>query len=319
MSSTVSAPTVDSLFRPVLEAAITLLWNQWADVGGVARRTRDLHSLIDPEVLVLASDALRHREPRLGEVLQPWLRHRADLLSVQRLTNLAGRADTVPRYDPAAIAALALRGPNGHRWKRLAGKAAVDSGSDAVQPMSTSQELRGPNTIMLRLRLGMGVGVKADAMSYLVGSPDWCSVKEVTRATGYTVAAVRRALDELTQAGFISSEEPFAWQSRPARRFRADRSRWQVMLSADHPLPHWGFYRERFDFVVHLSQWLDEGHGQQRWDDLQLGQMGKQWMEQHPLAFRFGAEDRAAFRGRLAAWGEHFRTSLEMLRVWLEG
>ena len=311
-----SAPTVDSLFRPVIEAATSAIWQQWADLGGTASGGASPRWLIDPEALVLASAALTSRERRLHEVLSMWVRQHADVLSVQRLTNLAGRTASLPKHDVAAIAAIAMQGPNGHRWKRLAGARPATASSSfhlrSIPPLG----LAAPSTAMVRLRLAMGVGVKADALTYLLGTREWCSVQEVTRATGYTVAGVRRGLDELAQARFIASEEPVEWQTRRARHFRADPSQWQMLLNFGNATPGWGYFRERFDFVVHISQWMDDGNGRQQWNGVQLGDWGKRWMTQHPLAFRFDAEDRAAYRGPLEAWGEHFRESLPILTEW---
>ena len=39
----------------------------------------------------------------------------------------------------------------------------------------------------------------------------------------------------------------------------------------------------------------------------------------HPLAFRFDGEDRAAYRGTLTEWAEHFVESLRMLTAWFGG
>ena len=55
-----SAPTVDSLFRPVIEAAVSAIWQQWADLGGTATGGETRRRLIDPEALL----SRRRRWPR---------------------------------------------------------------------------------------------------------------------------------------------------------------------------------------------------------------------------------------------------------------
>lgn len=314
-----SAPTVDSLFRPVIEAAVSAIWQQWADLGGTATGGETRRRLIDPEALLLASEALAPRERRLQEVLYMWVRQHADVLSAQRLTNLANRSGTLPRHDPAAIAVIAMQGPNGHRWKKLAGTQPPAAPSSlhlrSVPPLGLS----APSTAMVRLRLAMGVGVKADALTYLLGTHEWRSVQEVTRATGYTKAGVRRSLDELAEARFIESEDGVAWHARRARNYRADPKLFRTLLGFGNMSPAWGFFRERFDFVVHLSQWMDDDNGMQRWNSIQLGDSGKRWMTQHPLAFTINGKERAAFRGSLEEWGAHFQESLVMLTAWFGG
>ena len=314
-----SVPTVDSLFRPVIEAAVSAIWQQWADLGAMAGGAASRGWLIDPEALVLASEALAPRERRLHEVMHLWVSQHADVLSAQRLTNLANVTGTLPRHDPAAIAAIAMMGPNGHRWNRLATNRLSNPASSLTPRSAPPLGLSASSTAMVRLRLAMGVGVKADALAYLVGTANWQSVQEVTRATGYTTAGVRRGLDELAQARFIDSEEPVEWGTRRARHFRADPKRWRALLGFGHPAPAWGDLRERFDFVVHISQWMDDGNGMQQWNGVQLGDWGKRWMTEHPLAFRFDGEDRAAYRGTLTEWAEHFVESLRMLTAWFGG
>lgn len=314
-----SAPTVDSLFRPVIEAAISAIWQQWADLGGTATGGETRRWLIDPEALLLASEALAPRERRLQEVLYLWVRQHADVLSAQRLTNLANSTGKLPQHHPAAIAAIAMQGPNGHRWKKLAGTKPPAAPSSlhlrSVPPLGLS----APSTAMVRLRLAMGVGVKADALVYLLGTHEWRSVQEVTRATGYTPAGVRRSLDELAEARFIDSEDGVAWHARRARNYRADSKLFRTLLGFGSTPPAWGYFRERFDFVVHISQWMDEGNAAQRWEPFQLGDWAKIWMTQHPLAFTINGKERAAFRGTLEEWGAHFQESLHALAEWFGG
>lgn len=312
-----SGTSVANLFTPVITAAIDSIWNQWAAIGGSARGTGAVRCIIDPEALILASHELVPREARLAEVMGAWLRVHADVVSVQRLSNLAGRAAALPHHDVSQIAALARQGPNGHRWKRLAGSLLSGEQPSAARRETPPLIMESAGTIMLRLRLAMGVGVKSDALAYLLGVSSWRSVQEVTRATGYTVAAVRRGLDEMALARFIESEEPVEWRARRSRHLRADPSQWQALLQYDGAFPAWGYWRERFDFVVHISQWMNEENATQQWNEMELGDWGKRWMTQHPLAFRFGDDDRAAFRGRLADWAEHFRESLLQLTAWL--
>jgi hypothetical protein len=63
---------------------------------------------------------------------------------------------------------------------------------------------------------------------------------------------------------------------------------------------------------------MHDGNAEQRWDEVQLGDWGRRWMELHPIAFRFGSDDLAAYRGKLSDWAAHFTTSLDRLRGWFE-
>ena len=58
-----------------------------SDAGDESRRLP--HALVDPEALVLVSLGLLDHERRLGDLLHDWGARNSDLLSVQRIKNLA--------------------------------------------------------------------------------------------------------------------------------------------------------------------------------------------------------------------------------------
>lgn len=193
--------------------------NRWRNAT-LARRPRGLAGRIGGA----------RAERRLHEVYFMWVRQHADVLSVQRLTNLSNHTGTLPQHHPEAIAAIAMQGPNGHRWKKLAGTTPPSTPSSLHLRSAPPLRLTAPSTAMVRLRLAMGVGVKADALTYLLGTHEWRSVQEVTRATGYTKAGVRRSLDELAEARFIESEDGVAWHARGVRNYRADPKIFRTLL-----------------------------------------------------------------------------------------
>jgi len=81
---------------------------------------------------------------------------------------------------------------------------------------------------MLRLRLGMGVGIKADVLSFLLGRVGGhATIQEIAQATHYYGRAVRRAVEELAAAGFVQS------RSTAPASFRVDMSKWHYVLDFD--------------------------------------------------------------------------------------
>jgi hypothetical protein len=84
---------------------------------------------------------------------------------------------------------------------------------------------RGAETLLLQLRRGFGVGVKPDLLAILLGARGaWMDSAQLADLSAYTVSAVRRAADDLTNARFIESS------GGHSRAFRADLGAWQRLI-----------------------------------------------------------------------------------------
>lgn len=252
---------VQALTSDLESALLENVWSQWMLLGATAggRRPSRPPAQIDPEALLHASLALREREPRLDDVLRGWLRANASLLSVQRVRNLA------PHYanlrEPAGkqalawLAHLALTEGKDARWRALA----------ATSPLTASQSSRAssrartkspppalipaePHHLLFRLRLGLGVGIKADVVAFLLGrNDDWHTIRAIAGALSYTVMPTRRALEDLANAAFIERRA-----GHPVR-YRLTPTRWQGLLALPASGFSWGSWDERFRFA---SDWL---------------------------------------------------------------
>ena len=113
---------------------------------------------------------------------------------------------------------------------------------------------------MMRLRAGLGVGGRADLLSYLLGkNGSRISIKEAAISLGYTEVALRSVAQDLVQARFI--EEAL---DRPVR-YRADREKWRHILNTEQPrqgeytMPPWRHWREVFAFCTGVICWAREG------------------------------------------------------------
>ena len=226
---------------------INTLWAQWPALGGMATAVQDrrARSIIDPEALVLASLTFRDQERRLWDLLGWAATEAATLFSVQRMRNLAS---SYPPHTLVALeefAALAHLQGGDHRWRSMAGAELT------VSPRS--EKLKGgpvqlieDSTLWMRLRLGIGVGIKADILALLLGHKGALIIRDIAAATGYTPAAVRRAADELSEARFIRCS-----RGHPAE-YAVDTRRWLGMLAISRA-PRWHYWQQIFAFSAHLS------------------------------------------------------------------
>jgi hypothetical protein len=274
MSKNPKRPTDDDtladlnhLASDLKRSAIEVAWRQWraldANASSAGAR-KPLQSLVDPEALLLFSLLMRDEEPRFDEVLPAWVASNSGLISIQRIKNLI--ADYSPESQAiispslARIARVAVEDGKDFRWKSLLTQKRVGSELQlAQQPAinrSSVARLVDPVALLLRLRFGIGVGVKADLICFLLSTSDeWMTVRRIAYATGYTAAGVRRAADDLAAARFLRSND-----QQPAA-YRTDRQAWQQLLRLDSAAPTWQNWRYRFAFVAAVDAWTKHAEG----------------------------------------------------------
>lgn len=214
------------LVERVRERTTTVARIQWAALGSGLVASRVPGAAVDPESLVLASLGLVDHDRRLAATLAWWAARGSGLMSVQRIRNLSVRFPDAVRHRLKEFAASARSGGD-HRWKALAAGTSVGSASsEGGEP-----HLEGGAGALLRLRLGLGVGIKADLVAALVGAERWWTVRELAAGTGYTSRAVRRAAEDLARGGWIAASP-----ASPAE-YRAGAGRWLAMLGLEAPAP----------------------------------------------------------------------------------
>jgi hypothetical protein len=267
--------------------------------SGVGRG--QVHGLVDPEALVLISLVLLNHERRLADLLHDWTVRNSDLLSVQRLKNLAAEYPDVVHAELAGrlawFARVALTAGKDLRWRSLANDAVGVSGADELPSIRAGVKTRAvraritePSALLLRLRLGFGVGVKADLLGYLLGrAEEWVTVRDIVGATVYTSAAVRRAAEDLAAAQFVQ-----ALDGQPAM-YRAERVRWMDLLQLEEGPPRWRSWQQRFTFVAALLAWVDTANDRPL-SRYAFGAKGRELLEQYRPAFE---------RDLIAVWSAH--------------
>jgi hypothetical protein len=216
--------------------------------------------MVDPEALILMSLWMAEHEQRLDDVVWSWTTENSSLLSIQRLRNMRESFPAEAKTRLASLAASRTDQSNDPRWKSL--KAPKSRGFVARQSKVRAIPSRfdGWPTLTLQLRLGMGVGVKADVLAFVLGvgsvGPDWTNVATIADAVSYTPAAVRRAADDLARARFIRTLDT---DRRPSshRMYSMQASEWANLLRVSVHQPGWAYWTRHYLFVVDLLAWLD--------------------------------------------------------------
>lgn len=268
------ADTLNNIQRDAKEAATNLVWRQWSMLTPmVAAEIKGSTSVIDPEALVLASVCLFPDEKRLEEIVASWFTVGAHLLSVQRMKSIAKLFPD--SYGESFIKIAELIGSHGSkRWGTHSNKA-VSTVSETSQTKDPGAlRLQSSQAIMLRLRAGMGVGVKADTLSFLIttsGQPK--GIRETVFACSYTDRAIRTALHDMTQAGFV---DRYAQRSLT---YTADAQRWcEFLMGSKIRPPSWGYSAHRLSFYLHVAAWAESAQ-KAGWSEYVVASRGRDLLE----------------------------------------
>lgn len=230
--------------HPLEESVIEAVWIQWRSTGALIDSDRNARTMVDPEALLLVSLTLRHHERRLWDVLASWAKNGSKLFSLQRVKNLLDRFPDLTKDRLAEFALRASVEGNDFRWRSLAG---ADSG-----PPARNQDLWEaypsvwhPSALMLRMRLGIGIGVAPDLLSFLISlGGEWASARLIAQATDYSVYSIRRVADDMASAQLIEST-----QAKPVQ-YRAKIEAWRKLLGIGIELPEWRFWHQVYSFVA---------------------------------------------------------------------
>ncbi|MEI8189600.1 MAG: MarR family transcriptional regulator [candidate division NC10 bacterium] len=298
--------------RHLQERTLGVLWRQWGTLGA-STASHPARSLIDPEALVLASLAFQDEERRLADVLRWWATTGAPLLSVTRIRSLARQFPDSVRDCLGEFAACALGEGRDFRWRPLARPSGRPAGRRG-KALGREPRVLAPPALLLRLRLGFGVTVKADLLTVLLGSPGgWLSVREIAAPLGYTTQSIRRAADDLVSARLVQ-----ATRETPTG-YRLDPKPWAALLGTPAKLPPWRHWVPVFAFVTALAAWMHGEAGSERASDYVLSSRVRDIMGSHQEAFvrnRLAIPRPEDYPGEtyLAA----FRDTLAVLGTWLD-
>jgi hypothetical protein len=310
MSAATSASATEiltALSDRLRRAATDVAWTQWKAVGATASTRARARSMIDVEALVLLSFNLADDEPRFGDLVSDWAILNAPLLSVQRMKNLTAHGPASLRERLGVFARLALEEGKDFRWRALAANASATTAPRRTNKVRALKAQRiADGAVWLKLRLGLGVGIKADTLAFLLGSAEqWAGVRMIATATSYTLAAVGRALEDLADARLIlvatGGGEPTRYQARWAA--------WATLLEVEAPFPAWRFWHERFAFIDAFLTWAARGR-QHAVSGYAFGVKGRELMEQHRAAFTPEETAMLTARARDIDWTAYVETCI---------
>jgi hypothetical protein len=302
-----------SALQSLKEKVISTAWSQWCGLGAALSGAKTAAAIIDPEALVLLSLLLAEEERRLWDLLDWWARVGSQLLSVQRVKNLSGAYPETVRVKLGQFAHLARSQGGDFRWKGLV----------RPQPAKTIQPKRGfgeqlnlaaPASLLLRLRAGFGVGIKADVLGYLLGlRGTWVIARDITEATSYTSQAIRRALEDMATARLLE-----VIRQTPTK-YRVDPRGWMELLGLREALPLWRDWQPLFALVGDLSEWPNET-ATLKTSPYVFSSRARDLFERHQSAFvrnQIAVPDPRDFPGE--EYLEAFEETLRSLGVWLQG
>jgi hypothetical protein len=240
------------------DAAIEAVWIQWRSLGTLIESERVSRSLVDPEALLLMSLNLSHHEKRLRDVLDSWAKDGSQLFSIQRLKNLQEAFPQISRDRLADFAWKAKIEGKDQRWHGLAGdKPKVQTRThDLWKAYPASWH---SSAIMLRLRLGFGIGVVSDLLTILMSQRgEWVTPSSIAKAINYSVYSVRRSADKMADARLIESTR------RKPVRYRIEPKTWSNLFGIDEPIPDWRFWYQMYSFISSLIVSTESSD----WDEL---------------------------------------------------
>lgn len=259
---------------------VSFLWSQWAQIGVLATTERNDRWAADPEALLLLTFEVGREEPRLFDEVLDWLTVNERLVSIQRLRNLA-RDECDHALVEAAVGWLGGR----RRRARLEARAKAGGPTDPEpffrnsqlpnadpdpafvaqgflkaksEPSGKSQapKVLLPINFAFRLRLLLGIGVRAEAMRVLltIDAPR-ANTQVIAASTAYTKRNVQEAVASLSAAGALD-----AFAVGNEQLFSAPGDRWSRFLKLDD-LPRQEDWPQLFAVYRKVLRWLaDPAH-----------------------------------------------------------
>jgi hypothetical protein len=268
----------------VSQGLLDFAWRQWAQVGVSATVEGTDRWAIDPEALILFTTGMGRRDPRLFDEMLDWMAFNHEILSAQRLRNLAGRFP-LPSGLVTAVTA----------WTRqttpvnvpISGQAGPVQGGEPVfspdvlafvsrpdpvfaehgfirPPAARTGKSREPNpalpvNLAFRLRHLFGPGGRSETMRVLLTYPDGpLDAARIADEAGFAKRNVSDVLASFTASGVIRA----AWAGNE-RHFTAYRDRWALLLDLAGPtdMPSFVSWVHLLPAALEIIMWLDEKAG----------------------------------------------------------
>jgi hypothetical protein len=271
--STTSRQLADSI-RAELTA---FAWNEWSQLGVFTDEGRPSPWTADLEALILVSLRIGREDPRLFDAVLDWMVVNEHVISVRRLRRMAVQ-DTQRRLIDAALAAVGQTRPQ----QRFTAKGGHDASSPeplfpnvaahgrdrdpafasfgfARPPFhprgqASRPDLTKPIAFALRMRELLGVGVRAEAMTFLltVDAPT-ATAQAITESAFFAKRNVQEALASLTRAGAAE-----AWDVGGQHRYQVNHSDWAKLLNIEGRFPEHRDWPQLLGSLDRMLEWLDD-------------------------------------------------------------
>ncbi|HEY7265641.1 MAG TPA: hypothetical protein VH589_29670 [Trebonia sp.] len=256
-------------------------WRQWSQIG-VSTTVRGADRwAVDPEALILFTTGIARRDPRLFDEMLDWMAFNHELLSTQRLRNLAARF----ALPSGLVAAVIEWTREGAPTNRLVGDQATPvRGREPVfnpdvlafvpqpdpvfahhgftrPPAARTGKSHEPNpalpvNLSFRLRHLFGPGGRSETMRVLLTYPAGpLDAARIADEAGFAKRNINDVLTSLTASGVIRA----AWAGNE-RHFTAYRERWALILGLAGPadMPSFVSWVHLLPAALEIIMWLDE-------------------------------------------------------------
>jgi len=272
---------ISEIREEVSEGLLDFAWRQWAQLGVSATVGGADRWAVDPEALILFTIGIARRDPRLFDEMLDWMAFNHELLSVQRLRNLAGRfplpsglvaavigwtrqgeptnvlvdaqadpaRDGEPVFRPDVLAFIPKPDPVFAQHGFIRPPAARTGKSRKPSPTL-------PVNLSFRLRSLFGPGGRSEAMRVLLTYQNGpLDAARIADEAGFAKRNVNDVLTSLAASGVIKA----AWAGNE-RHFSAYKDRWAPLLGLDGPADIASFvsWVHLLPAALEIILWLDE-------------------------------------------------------------
>jgi hypothetical protein len=267
----------------VSQGLLGFAWRQWAQVGVSATVEGADRWAVDPEALILFTIGIARSDPRLFDEMLDWMAFNHELLSTQRLRNLARKFPLPPGLVAAVTAwtrqTAPVNPPVSDQAVPAQDREPVFS-TDVLAFVSKQDPLFAqhgfirppavrtgkshepdpalPVNLSFRLRHLFGPGGRSEAMRVLLTWPVGpLDAARIADEAGFAKRNVSDVLTSLTASGVIKA----AWSGNE-RHFTAYRERWVLLLDLAGPgMPSFVSWVHLLPAALQIIMWLDEKAG----------------------------------------------------------
>lgn len=278
--------------RPELTRLLQdFLWRQWRQLGlGGPGGGRWDPWILDPEALLLFSLEVGRSDPILYDQVLGWLARHERLINVSRLVRIMGRDSG---FDPSLVHSVARwlsRKSSSSKWKGLEGRKRSPlrpfflsgltgrlAGLEGKAPEFEAcgwdrppvRPLREPapipilrvSSLVLRLRLLLGVNARADLVAHLLCRAEGASPSAMADELGCSQPAVSQLCRDMERSGLL-----LVRPKGRSRLYRLDDRRWRDFLALPDKTLAWIAWAPLFRALVMVFRFLTREGAEDRGD-----------------------------------------------------